>query len=221
MARRSLRQVLCVSRSVWRRPFVPARRCCSAVRMTTSGWQRPQRARRSCVWAAGHGRGVGRITAATCASARASTAAVVANGPVARAKARACRGVTTTTGRPAVAQAPVPRRARPPVASSTLRVGWRTWRRSTRVPTPLASLGTAQRSPEGRRAISSWAFAPSMPTKHGTGLLRNFCLPGLANTGAVAPDNGTGVGRPGRDAPRAAPVSADPGSIGLSRPGTR
>src|SRR5712691_8082657 len=33
---------------------------------------------------------------------------------------------------------------------------------------PLASLGTAQRSPAGRRAISNWAFATSIPTKHGT-----------------------------------------------------
>src|SRR5712691_11123851 len=33
---------------------------------------------------------------------------------------------------------------------------------------PLASLGTAQRSPAGRRAISHWAFATSIPTKHGT-----------------------------------------------------
>ena len=72
-------------------------------------WRRPRRARRSCVWASGSGRGVGRSTSAKWASARASNAAVVANWPVARAKSRAGRGLTTTTGRPAVANAAVPR----------------------------------------------------------------------------------------------------------------
>src|SRR5712692_5363779 len=49
-----------------------------------------------------------------------------------------------------------------------MRVGWRACTRSTSVVTPLASLGTAHRSPEGRNAISHWAFATSIPTKHGT-----------------------------------------------------
>jgi len=168
VARRSLSQVLCACMSVWRRPLVPARRCCSAVRRPTSGWRRPQRARSSCVWASGSGRGVGRMTSAKCASARASNASVVANWPVARAQSRACRGLTTTTGRPAVATATVVARSRPPVASSTIRGGWRACHRSTRVTTPPASGGTAHRSPEGRTATSNWAFATSRPTKHGT-----------------------------------------------------
>ena len=48
----------------------------------------------------------------------------------------------------------------------------------------------------------------------------NSCLPDLAHTGSMAPDNCTGSGSPGRDDPRYAPVSVDQGSIGLSRPGT-
>ncbi len=147
--------------------------------MTISCWRRPKRARSSCVWASGSGRGVGRITSAKCASARASNASVLANWPVARAKSRACRGLTTTTGRPAVAKALVAARSRPPVASSTIRVGWRACNRSTSVATPLASLGTAQRSPEGRRAISNWAFATSIPTKHGTSPIRTPVCPTL------------------------------------------
>src|SRR5262245_9403510 len=47
----------------------------------------------------------------------------------------------------------------------------------------------------------------------------NSCLPDLAHTGSMAPDNWTGSGSPGRDDPRYAPVSLDQGSIGLSRPG--
>ena len=89
-----------------RRSLVPARRFCSAVRIrSVAGGAQGGRA----VPASGRpaaGRGVGRITSAKCASARASNASVLANCPVARAKSRACRGLTTTTGRPAVAKAP-------------------------------------------------------------------------------------------------------------------
>src|SRR5207302_421468 len=83
----------------------------------------------------------------------------------------------TTTGRPAAAKALVTARSRPSVASSTIRVGWRVCTRSTSVATPLASLATAQRSPEGRRAMSTWALATSIPTKHGTSLLRTPVRP--------------------------------------------
>ena len=45
-------------------------------------------------------------------------------------------------------------------------------------PLPLASLGTAaHRSPEGRRAISSWALATSIPTKQGASLIQTPCQP--------------------------------------------
>src|SRR5216683_337230 len=67
----------------------------------------------------------------------------------------------------------------PPVASSTIRVGWRVCTRSTSVATPLASLGTAHRSLEGRRAMSNWALATSIPTKHGTSLIRTPVRPTL------------------------------------------
>ena len=162
-----------------RRALVPARRFCSAVRMTISCWRRPKRARSSCVWASGSGRGVGRITSAKCANARASNASVLANWPVARAKSRAWRGLTTTTGRPAVAKALVTMRSRPPVASSTMRVGCRVCIRSTSVVTPLVSFGTDHRSPEGRRAMSNWALATSIPTKHGMSLIRTPVHPTL------------------------------------------
>jgi hypothetical protein len=203
-----------------RRALVPARRCCSAVRLTISGGRRPQRARSAWVWASGRGRGVGRSTSAPCARARASNASVLARWPVARAQSRACRGVTTTTGSPAAAKALVTRRSRPPVAASPRRVGWRACSWATRGVTPLGSLGTAQRSPEGRMALSHWALATSRPLQHGTSLLRNSCRPDRAETGSMAPHTCAGLGRPGRDDPRAAPVSAGQGSIGLSRPGS-
>jgi hypothetical protein len=51
------------------------------------------------------GPGGGRPASATCAKARAARAAVVANCPVALAKSRAWRGLTTATGRPLAANA--------------------------------------------------------------------------------------------------------------------
>jgi hypothetical protein len=48
----------------------------------------------------------------------------------------------------------------------------------------------------------------------------NSGLPVLAETGSRAPDTWTGLRSPGRGDPHSAPVSADQGSIGLSRPGT-
>jgi hypothetical protein len=102
------------------------------------------------------------------ARARASRASVFANGPVARAKSRAWRGCTTTTGRPAVATAAVAMRSRPPAAANTIRMGWSVCSRSPSVTMPPVSCGTVQRSPEGRTAISHWAFATSIPTQQGT-----------------------------------------------------
>ena len=78
-----------------------------------------------------------------------------------------------------MARALVTARSRPPVASSTMRVGLRACTRSTSVATPLASFGTAHRSPEGRRAMSNWALATSIPTKHGTSLIRTPVCPTL------------------------------------------
>ena len=106
-----------------RRARVPARRFCAAGRRPSRGWRRPKRARRSCGWASGRGRGGGRSTSAQCASARAANAAVLAHGPGARAHSRAGRGLTPTLGRPAAAQAAVAARSRPPGASRTSRRG--------------------------------------------------------------------------------------------------
>src|SRR5712692_2358751 len=60
-----------------------------------------------------------------------------------------------------------------------MRVGWRACTRSTSVVTPLASLGTAHRSPEGRSAISNWALATSISRKHGTSTIGTPVCPTL------------------------------------------
>ena len=193
--------------SVWRRPLVPVRRCCAAVRMPMSCWRRPSRARNSCVWASGSGRGVGRITSAKCASARASNASVLANCPVARAKSRAGRGLTTTTGRPAAANAAVAARSRPPVA-------FQHDQRGVEGPQPVHErrdatgiVGDSPALPRGTQGNIELGFRNINTHKTRHVNHRNSCLPDLADTGSMAPNNCTGSGSPGRDDPRSAPVS--------------
>ena len=55
----------------------------------------------------------------------ASSASVLASRPVARAKSRIWRGLTTASGRPAPARAAATVISNPPVASSTIRAGAR------------------------------------------------------------------------------------------------
>src|ERR671935_2844973 len=64
-----------------------------------------------------------------------------------------------------------------------MRVGCTAWSRTTRVVIPASSLATAHRSPVGRRAISSWAFATSIPTKHVVADIITPDRPGLARYG--------------------------------------
>jgi len=55
--------------------------------------------------ASGSGRTGGRTTSAKCANTPASIASVLANRPVALAKSRTCRALSTTTGSAAIASA--------------------------------------------------------------------------------------------------------------------
>jgi hypothetical protein len=71
----------------------------------------------------GRGRTGGRTASAKRAIAAASSRSVFASRPVARAKARTWRGLTTATGRPAAARAAARRTSTPPVASSTTSAG--------------------------------------------------------------------------------------------------
>ena len=100
-----------------------ARRFFSAVSISTSCRRRVKMAANICVCASGRGRGSGRSTSAKCASTWASRASVLAHCPVALAKSRTCRGLTTTTGTPAAANAPVSGISNPPVASTTTSAG--------------------------------------------------------------------------------------------------
>ena len=83
----------------------PPKTFCAAVRRATNGRRRASSARRSSAGASGRARGGGRTASATWAQARASSAAVLATGPVALATSRAWRGLPTATGSPAAASA--------------------------------------------------------------------------------------------------------------------
>src|SRR5262249_21289850 len=82
------------------------------------------------------------------------------------------------------------------------------------------SVGNGPALPAGAQGTIAWGFGNLNAHKtwdipHGALL---SARPGAY--GLMAPDHWTGLGSPGRDDPRAAPVSVDQGSSGLSRPGT-
>src|SRR2546425_7281935 len=141
------------------------RRCSSASSISTSCRRRRSHACRLCVIVSGSGRTGGRTTSAKCANTPASIASVFANRPVARAKSRTCRALSTTTGSAAVASAATTATSYPPVASSTISEGADACSRSCNCASPTGLLVTVHRAPLGRTTTSSSAFATSIPTK--------------------------------------------------------
>jgi hypothetical protein len=102
-----------------------------------------------------------------------------------------------------------------PVASRTLRVGEEPPVRRR----PAGIVGDGPPLPRGAQRHGQPGFGHLNPDTTWHVTPTHSCLPDLAHTGSMAPDNCTGSGSPGRDDPRDAPVSLDQGSIGLSRPG--
>src|SRR5262249_59632760 len=66
--------------------------------------------------------------------------------------------------RPAAARPATTTVSKPPVASSTMRLGFSTLRRATRSSSPAPVRATTKRSPLGRTATSRWSFDTSIPT---------------------------------------------------------
>ena len=142
-----------------------ARRFSSAVSISTNWRRRATSALRAWVAASARGRTAGRTASAKWASTWASMASVLANLPVALAKSRTWRGLTATTGSPALPRTPRTGNSNPPVASSTINVGRkaRSWTSSSAM--PAVWLSTCHCSPAGRTATSRLARATSMPMK--------------------------------------------------------
>ena len=79
---------------------------------------------------------------------------VFASWPQARAKSRIWRGLTTESGRPALAIAAATEISKPPVASSTISLGMRERRCFTRVAKPSGSRATEKADPAARTCTS-------------------------------------------------------------------
>ena len=131
----------------------------------------PQRARSSCVWASGRGGALGGSRRQS-GLGRGHQRIRLASWPVARANREPAAG--STTGRPAVAKAPVTARSRPPKSLPAQSESGGGLELVHGAVTPMGSFATAHRAPEGRTAMSNWALATSIPTKHGTSLIQTL-----------------------------------------------
>ena len=123
----------------------------------------------------------------------------------------------------AIAKAVAAAASKPPVASSTIRLGLSLSSRSTKLLHPAGSFLTCHRSPLGRLAMSNWAFDTSMPTKLSCSLMTSPLLggPTLQDAGSGGPGNCSGSLRTRRDDPSSPTASRDPGCNDLSRPGSQ
>jgi len=160
--------------------------------------------------ASGMGRAGGRTCSAKRAMISASSASVLASRPVARAKSRICRGLTTAKGRPAAAIAAATVTSNPPVASSTTSSSGTRPSRSARAAKPSPSRGTAKASPDGRRCTSRRSFETSMPTKYFS-ISTRPCQCGLA----ARPKRLFGFDGTTDGAPGSVTASCGRGTIGL------
>jgi len=130
----------------------------------------------------------------------------LARRPVARAKSRTWRGLTTATASPAALRSAAARSCRPPVASRTTRHDPPpTARRRVSSLKPWSSWTTAKLSPCGRRYTSSRALLTSMPMKQLTSSMRHTlpCEFGLA----LRPRRLSGRG-PAPDGPHDSPTAS-------------
>ena len=156
----SRRSTLLIMRRLVRRP----RRLRSAVIISTIWRRRVISSPRAWAWASGTGLASGRTASAKWAIAAASRASVLASRPVARAKSRIWRGLTTASGRPAAQSDPATVVSKPPVASTTTSATSSVRKRATNSSRPFPSRATEKASPDGRTCTSSRSFA-TMPTK--------------------------------------------------------
>jgi hypothetical protein len=110
-----------------------------------------------------------------------------------------------------VANAAVAARSSPPVASSTIRVGLEGLQLFYKRPNSTSIVGDGPPLPGGAQRNIQLGFRDIDPHKAQHVNHRNSCLPALADTGSMAPDNGTGLRSPGRDDPRSALASTGQG----------
>src|ERR1700677_806664 len=123
----------------------------------------------------GRGRTSGRMRSAKRAITSASSVSVLAKRPMALAKSRIWRGLTTQSGSPMPARAAATVASKPPVALRTTRATGSFFRRLTRSSSPLPSRETWNASLDGLRWMSRRPLETSIPAK--TGRCSSMTLP--------------------------------------------
>jgi hypothetical protein len=177
------------------------RRFFSAVSILTSCRRRAVSAWRCLTCLFLRGRGWGLTASPKRANIWASMVSVLANLPVALAKFRTWRGLTTTTGRLAAAKAVTTAASKLPVASKTIRRGCRGFIRFMNVPIPSSSLSTDQVEPPGMTATSKLPLETSIPTMCSDVSILRSPFPNLADTGSPWPRQLFGLFGEGRGDP--------------------
>ncbi len=195
------------------------RRFFSAVSISTSCRRRARIAASAWVCSSGRGRGSGRMTSAKCANVWASNASVLASRPVALAKSRTCRGLTTTTGTPAAANTPVSGRLHPGggFQHHQRRVhGVQTFENLSKSGLVVGSGELPLRSEgEVQLRLGDINTDKDLSTRHHV-LLGG---PALHDTGSMAHATVRARSAEGYDDPRCPTVFEDLGHVGLSCPG--
>src|SRR3954464_14096435 len=144
-------------------PCIRPRRFISCTRIATS-WRR-RTSSSSSLRASSSGRRTisGSIACPNAAITWASMRSFFASRPLALAKSRICRGLTTATRNPAPTSAVATAVSYPPVASITTRSTAADFSVLVRSSMPFASLANCSTSPLGNTATSSAAFDTSIP----------------------------------------------------------
>ena len=140
------------------------RRFFSIVSMSTIWRRRLRSSSSSLASGVGRGRGSGRMASANRAKTRASIWSVLASTPVALAKSRTCRGLTTATGYSLSRQRRRHQATRTRRSPPARRAPALPSQRADQLADPASSLATCTTSPSLPKATSSVAFETSIPT---------------------------------------------------------
>src|SRR5256885_1565296 len=145
-------------------PCISARRFTSCTRIATSWRRRTSSSASLRVSSSGRRTISGSIACPKAAITWASMRSFLARRPVALAKSRICRGLTTATRNPAPTKAVATAVSYPPVASITTRSTGADFSLLAKASMPFPSLANCSNSPLGKTATSRMAFETSIPT---------------------------------------------------------
>ena len=161
----------------------PGKRFFSAVNMETNCWWRVTRACNVWVSSSFNSRTSGRTASPKLTKTLASMRSVLASIPLALAKSRTWRGLTTTTGNLLANKALTRPASYRPVASTTIKFGFSDGSEETTWLNPSLSFVVCHTSAADESATSSDALDTSIPTTRKDSICINFNSPALQNAG--------------------------------------